>query len=554
MNVVWNSSVQLYTFNENKYTFKDIIPVYEELKNYFGDNFRVGSQKPYGQQQRRTMPEGEKLIVDMSEIHYEGNSYRWLKDGESIEGKISPVLEISDLTPVDEGEYRLEVTNSRFPELGTHISEPVLFEIGIDDGLNGRSDGDNSDDDGSTDNENGGSSAFPSAPVLNGPDHASEGVSSTPAFTWSDNGADYYILHVSRLNPTGMSIDVIVEGTTYTPVEILDDSTIHDWRVRGVKDGELGEWSEIRRFTTGEAGLPEVAELVFPGHFAQAMDPAAKLVWEDVDADSYEIRLMTKVAEEIIFSGVTSSASYTPEDVLPDTTQFIWQVKSITGGVEGAWGPRWEFSTGIYTYTVDAPSLIAPDPGSEYDNLTPIFEWSEVDADLYVIEITREEPSNAKTVSGSQTESMVISDETTDTVYMPQNALDPETQYYWRVLAVKDGEEGDWSDVWEFTTPEAQQSVSLNPGEQPFETSLAQNYPNPFNPSTQIEFTLSEVQNVSLKVYDMAGRQVATLVDGVHQAGQHSKRFDASQLSSGVYFYRLISDKFISTRKMTFLK
>jgi outer membrane lipoprotein-sorting protein len=379
-------------------------------------------------------------------------------------------------------------------------------------------------------------------------------VSLTPEFKWSDNGSDYYVLHVSRRNPTGMYIDIIVEDTTYTPVEILDDETIHDWRVRGVKDGELGEWSEIRSFTTGDTGLPEVADLVYPDHFAQEVDPAAELLWEDIEEDSYEIRLFNKETEELVLSDIVSTTSYTPAEALQDTTQFIWQVKSISGNVHGAWGPRWEFSTGIYTYTVDTPSLIAPDPGSEYDNLTPIFEWSEVDADHYVIEVTREAPSNAKTVSGSQTESIVISDETTETVYMPQNALDPETRYYWRVQAVKDGEEGEWSNVWEFTTPDARQSVSTEPGEHPYQTTLAQNYPNPFNPSTQIQFTLSVAQNVSLRVYDMAGRQVATLAEGVIQAGRHTTTFSADHLASGVYIYRFISDTKQFTRKMTLVK
>jgi hypothetical protein len=552
-NLSW-SSYQLYTFNGNRYTFKDILPVYEELRQKFGENFRIDGQKPFGESLTRSMPEGSQLVIDLSDFHYEGNTYQWIKDNTPLVGENSPVLEIQDLTVGDEGAYRLEVSNSALPELGVHVSEPIIFELGDDDGLNDTSKGDNGNDDGTTGSESGGSAAFPSAPMPHGPGHVSEGMSLTPEFSWSDNGADYYILHVSRRDPTGMQIDVTVVDTTYTPDEIFDDGTIHDWRVRGVKDGELGEWSDIRSFTTGEAGLPGVAELVFPGHFAQQIDPAAELVWEDVEADSYEIRLMTKVTGELLFSDVTSTASYAPAGALPDTTQFIWQIKSITGGVHGAWGPRWEFTTGVYTYSVDAPSLIAPDPGSEYDNLTPVFEWNGVEADHYVISVTREAPSNAKSLPGMQDETVVILDETTETQYMPQDALDPETQYYWRVQAVKDGEEGEWSDVWEFTTPDAQQSVSTEPGEQPFQTTLAQNYPNPFNPSTQIEFTLSAAQNVSLRVYDMAGRQVATLAEGVKQAGKHTATFSANHLASGIYIYRFMSDTHQFTRKMTLLK
>jgi hypothetical protein len=91
-------------------------------------------------------------------------------------------------------------------------------------------------------------------------------------------------------------------------------------------------------------------------------------------------------------------------------------------------------------------------------------------------------------------------------------------------------------------------------GETPEETTLNQNYPNPFNPSTQIRFTISESQQVSLKIYNLAGQLVATLIDGSISAGTHQTTFSADHLASGIYFYRLITENEIITRQMTFLK
>ena len=89
--------------------------------------------------------------------------------------------------------------------------------------------------------------------------------------------------------------------------------------------------------------------------------------------------------------------------------------------------------------------------------------------------------------------------------------------------------------------------------------SLSQNYPNPFNPSTKIKFTIPsnvkrETSNVILKVYDVLGNRVATLVNEELSAGEYEVKFDASRLSSGLYFYTLQSGSFTETKKMLLLK
>jgi hypothetical protein len=84
--------------------------------------------------------------------------------------------------------------------------------------------------------------------------------------------------------------------------------------------------------------------------------------------------------------------------------------------------------------------------------------------------------------------------------------------------------------------------------------SLEQNYPNPFNPETRIRFSLPVSGHVSLKIYDIAGREIVTLVDEIRIAGSYETRFSASNLSSGVYFYRIIAGKFRETMRMIVLK
>ncbi len=84
--------------------------------------------------------------------------------------------------------------------------------------------------------------------------------------------------------------------------------------------------------------------------------------------------------------------------------------------------------------------------------------------------------------------------------------------------------------------------------------SLSQNFPNPFNPTTTIRFTLKKSEKVKLKIYNVLGREITTLVNKKMNAGRYSVKFNAANLSSGVYFYRITAGNFVDTRKMILLK
>ena len=88
----------------------------------------------------------------------------------------------------------------------------------------------------------------------------------------------------------------------------------------------------------------------------------------------------------------------------------------------------------------------------------------------------------------------------------------------------------------------------------PREFSLEQNYPNPFNPSTEISYQLSESGWIYLSIYDALGREVSVLVNEEKVAGHHKVSFDAGELSSGLYFYRLQSQQGVITKKMLLVK
>jgi hypothetical protein len=101
-------------------------------------------------------------------------------------------------------------------------------------------------------------------------------------------------------------------------------------------------------------------------------------------------------------------------------------------------------------------------------------------------------------------------------------------------------------------------ATSVEDGPIPQEFTLSQNYPNPFNPSTNIEYNLAQAEVVSLKVYNLLGLEVATLVNGRQEAGRYSVQFATNEgelnLTNGVYFYRLHAGSFVSTKKLILMK
>ena len=108
-----------------------------------------------------------------------------------------------------------------------------------------------------------------------------------------------------------------------------------------------------------------------------------------------------------------------------------------------------------------------------------------------------------------------------------------------------------WSDVSSALTPTGVRTANNTI---PSEFALSQNYPNPFNPSTKIEYSVAKTSFVTLKVFNVLGQEVATLSSGIQSPGNYSSTFNASRLTSGIYFYRLQAGGVNITKKMLLMK
>jgi hypothetical protein len=207
----------------------------------------------------------------------------------------------------------------------------------------------------------------------------------------------------------------------------------------------------------------------------------------------------------------------------------------------------------LYQSTTTAPNLIAPVNNSTINTLTPVLEWdSLITAINYRLEIARD------TLFTSSLLYQVVPQ---NTYQVPAGLLFSDSTYYWRVRTATNGGVGPWSEAFNFniiiTDVEDEQQL-------PTEFALMQNYPNPFNPSTTIRYSIpsnvkGQTSNIILKVYDVLGNEVATLVNEEKPAGSYEIEFNVAQvsrpeLSSGIYFYKLQAGSYIATRKMVLLR
>ena len=140
----------------------------------------------------------------------------------------------------------------------------------------------------------------------------------------------------------------------------------------------------------------------------------------------------------------------------------------------------------------------------------------------------------------------------TDTTFIYNPDLLPLTPYWWRVKAKNENGWGPFADYFKFTTD---QISGLTQGSEiPTVYDLFQNYPNPFNPATSIKFDIPLAGFVSLKVYDITGREVANLVNTVLEPASYTVNWNASQFASGVYYTRIQSGDFVKVQKMMLIK
>lgn len=148
--------------------------------------------------------------------------------------------------------------------------------------------------------------------------------------------------------------------------------------------------------------------------------------------------------------------------------------------------------------------------------------------------------------------SVVLDTTVTDTVAR-LSPLATSSRFYWHVMAYNSDDSGSFSAGAGFTTGDLIAGIKNSRGV-PTSFSLSQNYPNPFNPTTRIDYSIAKRTHVSLGVFNVLGEEVALLISGVEQPGSYVVTFNAGDLPSGVYFYRIIAGNYSAVKKLVLIE
>ena len=298
----------------------------------------------------------------------------------------------------------------------------------------------------------------------------------------------------------------------------------------------IGEASNLGEFILAR---PDFESIVFtPVPFAPADSEKVNtnypvtLRWNPIGyAKEYKLQVSKNFTEIVVDEEFLTEAIFTMNE-LEVGTDYFWRVKTLNDAGESEWS---EF----YMFNAAQPyiNIVSPEDYSELQRgLEHFIVWDDnVKQDL-IIEIGSTFPSRDTIENTGAYKWDIPSDMSLGTYWFKVKTLDS--------IAL---------DSRRFQIIDTITSV----GEENFiveEYALYQNYPNPFNPATIISFDLPESDIVKLKVFDILGREVAVLTDEYKSAGKHKLEFDASNLTSGVYFYSIETKSFYKVRKMLLMK
>ncbi|MGE5431023.1 MAG: fibronectin type III domain-containing protein [Syntrophomonadaceae bacterium] len=394
--------------------------------------------------------------------------------------------------------------------------------------------------------------------------------SKTPYFSWyiggDGTGLQYRVEYSedSTFLVNKVSLDPVADLYASGSKDTLAAGKTYYWHVQS-RLGDTGEWTA---FSNPPAMFKVMADAAI-----KPLKPVISSPWpgEQISTTTATLQwFLPGSTQGLKFNVEVYNSTFSPDNIftsLNGLSEMTVDVPGLTPGATYAWvvysyedgtpGNISDHST-VATFTVNpgtSASLVpltgSPVKGVKISSDSPVLSWFvPVSSSLLKYEVQyslKKDMSDAKSITGIEAN------------YKALSGLNAGTQYYWRVRSFnQEGKSSAFSSVESFTAASLT-DVENNNLLIPSKFEVAQNYPNPFNPSTTIRLSLPAASLVSVKIYNMLGQEVKTLLSGQTAAGVHNLIWHGEDnsgniLPSGSYIFRVRAGEKVSTGKMMFLK
>src|SRR6056297_3086136 len=291
----------------------------------------------------------------------------------------------------------------------------------------------------------------PVAVMLSAPQDGASDIGINPSLSWQPvSNADTYDIQVSTQSDFSSTVEDLT-GVATTQVEVgeLAYEKEHHWRVRAVNEAGPGDWSDEWSFTTEVEIVDPPAQVTLDSPADGATDIALFpiLSWNSAEtAESYTLQVSESSdfsTLETDFSGITFTQFEVGE--LANGTPYYWRVRAVNEVGAGNWSEVWSFTTeGGVTNPPAKVTLLSPEDEAQDVDVMPVLSWQAVDdTDSYQLQVSVSSDDFSTPVTA-------LSDLTTTQEEVGE--LESVREYFWRVRAINEAGQGEWSDVWAFTT------------------------------------------------------------------------------------------------------
>ena len=396
-------------------------------------------------------------------------------------------------------------------------------------------------------------------PVLNEPVGGQIVYTNKPTLSWTAGAAGVVSYDVYYKKASAGSF-TLLEHTTL-PYSIfgsaLQAGTVYNWFVIAYNESNAASSSDTTTFETVGALGSLVPVLVEPIQDVTVYTTTPILQWYvgggSVNPVTYEVQVATDAAfDSIVYqaAGITDIFKLTAE--LTNGVSYYWRARANNGVANTAWSnPVGSFVVWAGEEPVVlrlAPGLVG---GAVVSTTSPLLSWYKPTASVpltYNLQYaTKADFSNAVTVNNVSAQAKKVEN------------LNAGSLYFWRVQSkTAGGKTSHYSSVGSFVANKVT-SVDKSDTKIPTSFSLSQNYPNPFNPTTTISFGLPKESYVTVRIYDLMGREVKTLVSENKKAGAYEVQWRGDNnfgqsVATGTYLYRISAGDFVQAKKMILMK